>query len=276
MSKISTYIHAFECAGRTDTGRLRDSNQDRIIIRPDIGLFAVVDGMGGLSDGEFAADAIASTMPSFLEKFILENKRYVDDIRQTPHDAETFLTDTICQISNLLSKKNLEFGDIRFGATISCIWLIGDNAIFVNLGDSRAYILQSGHRNIEQITIDHNMAAALAGRNELDPKDGLLCDMMARKLTRYMGMPIPANPDVFIKSLNANDTVFICSDGVTSMLSDNAILELLSASLDMDSICLEIVSAANKNGGRDNISAICLRIQEDADLGNRDESARSC
>jgi len=248
----------FEYAGLTDVGRVRDTNQDRILMCPEYNFFAVIDGMGGLSDGESTADAIAQTMPLFFEEYY----RDVNFLRVNPKAsclfAKQFISKTICDISDAIHDKNLASGDIVFGATLTCVWFIEKEAIFANIGDSRGYIFDNLRKELSRITTDHNIAAVLVDKHELSAEQASNHEL-SRKLTRFVGMPPPAIPDIYITDILPGDTFFLCSDGVTSMLTDKQIETILRRNTEINETCSVIVDQSNRNGGKDNIAAICVK-----------------
>ena len=263
----------FSVGSALDIGVLRDSNQDRVIACPETGFFAVSDGMGGLAQGGKTSEIIAETLPEIVEEIWSElrgkevkdlpgtGKDTVGELRGKGADPALYgkalrervrlVSDNIYDIVNTVG--------IGFGATLTCVWLIGKAAVFVNLGDSRAYILPRYRQTINQITEDHNVANELVLLGELTREEAQ-GHPSSSQLTQFMGMPAPAQPDVFIETVEPGDRILICSDGVNGMLADSEIRQVMRSSRWPNAVGRRLVRAANQAGGRDNISAVYIRI----------------
>jgi len=244
-------------AAQTDIGRCRATNMDAVVVNDAQGLYAVTDGMGGVSKGAEAAAFVAQELPHLVDQFAMKG--------MMPTCAGLLLAQIVANISGTLYERtqalcsdesNLNTG---YGATLCAAWFIEDTAVFANLGDSRAYILRKGARKMSQITRDHNWAADLV---EL----GLLAAIKAknhptaRALRRYCGMMPPAIPDVFIEKIALGDKILICSDGLYGMLPDTAITRILRAAPTPAAACAGLIAAANEAGGQDNIATVVANV----------------
>ncbi|MCL2138748.1 MAG: protein phosphatase 2C domain-containing protein, partial [Treponema sp.] len=141
------FNNGFSASSGLDIGKKRNSNQDRIIFCPDMGFFSVIDGMGGLLHGGETAEIITEILPGAVRE-ILENNEI-----NKKNDSETALIikKRIQEISDIIYNTSNK-DDFQYGATISCLLLLNDSAIFVNLGDSRAYLLPRNSWILRQIT----------------------------------------------------------------------------------------------------------------------------
>jgi serine/threonine protein phosphatase PrpC len=162
------------------------------------------------------------------------------------------LSDAIYSIGN-------EGHSATYGATLSGVWLTGRHAIFVNLGDSRGYLLPKYKKKIRQITTDHNVAALMVQHGEIT-KEEARCHPSSATLTRFAGMNAPATPDVFIREIQPGDKILLCSDGLHGMIDDAFFPSILRSSRNPDRVCKRLIDKANANGGRDNISVVYIKI----------------
>jgi len=248
-----------------DIGKERSSNQDEVIVCPKAGFFAVSDGMGGLPDGGKASQIIKKTLPGRI-------KTASETLRENPlpEDAAKLLKEQIEGIndmvffSGLLKNQSQNKGKIvingtpESGATLSGVWLTGDHAVFVNLGDSRGYLLPRNRRKIRQITQDHNVAAKLVKNGCLTKKEAL-SHRTSCMLTRFVGN-MPAEPDIFIRKVSPGDKILLCSDGLYGMVNEEMLPTIMRSSDNPEHVCEQLVEEANTNGGRDNISVVYIEV----------------
>lgn len=253
------FDYPFSAGDALDIGRARHSNQDRVISRPEIGFFAVSDGMGGLAHGGETSGIIAEVLPDIVGGIAQElvgqkagAKRYGTLLKERVRLVSDNIFDTVNR------------GYIGFGATLSCVWLIGKSAVYVNLGDSRGYLLPRYKRSMTQVTDDHNVAGELVRLCELT-KEEAQGHPTSGQLTRFMGMPAPAIPDMFIKPVAPGDLILLCSDGLDGMMRDAEIKRILRSSRWQGAVCRRLVEAANETGGYDNISVVSIRVGKRTD-----------
>ncbi|CEO87953.1 PP2C family protein-serine/threonine phosphatase [Syntrophaceticus schinkii] len=204
--KTPNFSYCFRYAGEKNTGRLRDSNQDEVIFCPDIGIFAVSDGMGGLEEGARASVYVRESIPVMM-RFSLNE--------ETPDAAGNAFAETIRRISDELFNAANTGSHISFGATFCGIWLYKDKAIFTNLGDSRGYLLPKYKRTLKQITEDHNIAALLVKNGEL-AKNAANNHPSSSRLTRFVGMNAPALPEYFVCDVAPGDRILCAATGFTA------------------------------------------------------------
>jgi serine/threonine protein phosphatase PrpC len=252
--RIGTFNHDFAYAASVDVGRKRSSNQDEVILCPEKGFFAVSDGMGGLPHGGDTSELIRQVLPSMMSDAAsgLGNSDRAEKSAGLLKKQVQILSDKIHGCNR--SDKRPDFG-----ATLSGVWLVDDYAVFVNMGDSRAYLLPRCKRRVRQVTKDHNLAAILVEMNELS-KEEAANHPSSSQLTRFMGMPAPAQPEVFVEKVKPGDRVLLCSDGLYGMIEEGQLCSLLRSSKSGDVLCRRLVDAANDNGGRDNISVVYLKV----------------
>ncbi|MEN6420014.1 MAG: protein phosphatase 2C domain-containing protein [Clostridiaceae bacterium] len=273
-----------------DIGKTRTSNQDEVIICPELGFFAVSDGMGGLKDGGKTSYMIREVLPGMIEqaKHQLEEQLIKqtnpspvppEEVVMTLTDeefmeaAQKLLTNSVLVLSDSIYESGNEGHAIEYGATLSGVWLMQRQAIFVNIGDSRGYILKRGEKAISQVTKDHNIAALLVESGDLT-KEQAKHHHTSSRITRFMGMPHPAAVDTFLIAVEPGDTLLFCSDGLHGMLEDEQIFTILNREEDPQAACRALIDAANEAGGKDNISAVCVRIAGDEPVKEKLQSVK--
>ena len=254
MTTTDLFQHRFTAAFRVDIGAKRSSNQDEIICCPEYGFFAVSDGMGGLRGGKETSAMIAQALPGMIKAAYQELKG-----NPLPERAAELLQEQAALISDNIYEKLNRDSDFAYGATLCGLWLVGSDAVFVNLGDSRGYLLGAGKENIRQVTKDHNVAAALVANGELSREEAR-GHRVSSILTRFVGMEAPALPEAFVVELAPGDRILICSDGLHGMVEDARITGLLGADDNPEQVVKLLIDEANLAGGRDNISAIYIKI----------------
>lgn len=248
------FQYAFRAAALLDIGKRRKTNEDQVVACPEYGFFGVSDGMGGLSEGGQTSKMIATVLPDLIREASV-------GLREMPSSqrAADILQDTVRMISNSIYETGNRGRRIAFGATLCCVWLVAEYAVFLNLGDSRGYHLPFYKHRARRVTRDHNIAALLVEQGELTPEAARTHSASAR-LTRFIGMPSPAAPETFIVKVQPGDRLLLCSDGLHSMVEEARFETLMRSSRSPRKVCQSLIHAANSGGGKDNISAVYIYI----------------
>ena len=235
--------------GVTDVGRSRNTNQDYIFYsEAPVGmlpnLFIVADGMGGHKAGDYAS--------SYCVKRFIELASSI----QEPHIV-LLLGKIIEQINEEIYEFARENEDFAGMGTTIVVAVIEEQTMYVmNIGDSRLYVIGD---EIVQITMDHSYVEELI-RNGVD-KELVKNHPEKHKITRAVGAEKKVKPDFFEVSLNENDKVLLCSDGLTNMVDDDEIMEIVQEEKIAENIVNRLITRANFYGGRDNISAVLIMEQ---------------
>jgi serine/threonine protein phosphatase PrpC len=246
-----------EFAGQTDTGRRRDLNEDYILLDRD--LFLVCDGMGGHKAGEVASKLAAEAIASFVE-------RSASDLEITwpygfdaglSHDANRLRT--AFKLANRAVYRRAASSDeyTGMGTTVAALIARGrePRMTYGHVGDSRIYLIRGG--GIAQLTRDDSLAALVGNQGASGEP---VSRVMKNVLTKALGAGEDVEFEVVDQPLEDGDHVVLCSDGLTNMLPDSRILEIVAAHTgNLGRCCAELVARANAAGGRDNISVIVLR-----------------
>ena len=256
MSRIqlASFDYTFRAAGLTDIGKRRESNQDAVVLCPEIGFFAVSDGMGGLEGGKVAAEFVEQSMPALMQICFDEYGEH-----KSIEKAAGAFVQTVQMMSDKLFASGNTSKHFAYGATFAGCWLLGGKAIFVCLGDSRGYLLSKYKKQPRQITEDQNLAGILVKNGELSRAEAKNHPASSR-LTAFVGMQSPALPEVFTVDVAPGDRILLCSDGLYGMVEERDMARLMRGSRSPERVCNRLIDRANENGGRDNISAAYIRI----------------
>jgi protein phosphatase len=234
--------------GVTDIGKVREENQDAFYIDSELNLYLVADGMGGMRKGALAAQYVVKSFPKLIKQKIQNQQN------GPPEDVPALLQQTIAEISQKLNQKQGK----QTGATIVTALIIGEKAYVANLGDSRAYLFCKG--NLERLTKDHNLASILVEMNKITPEESAT-HPARHQLTAYVGMERAAKPAVTQVTLEPDDRLLLCTDGLTGMVPDAEIAQVLAGKKRPQAALAMLVEKANGAGGRDNITAVLVDYQ---------------
>jgi PPM family protein phosphatase len=235
----------FTTAALTDLGLVRHENEDRFLSVPDLGLFAVADGIGGLPKGAEAAECAVTSLTTRVRQFVADN--------QTIDLAEA-VTGTNKAVVSLAEKIALTTG---LGCTL-CAGLIRSGSLqLVNVGDSRCYLLRGGKLKLltTDDTIEHEVEVRRARGEKVE-----LDERYRNALTRCIGQPMDLGVTVFVHSLEKNDLLLFCSDGVSRMSEESAIFKRLSEGKSVEAIARGLIDDALAAGGHDNATVVVVRI----------------
>lgn len=234
-------------AARTHKGRVRKNNEDSLLLERPY-LFAIADGMGGYNAGEVASKLALDKLKA--EKDDLYGKNgfaLVSKLYQIIRDINI----------EVYKKAQSQYSLGGMGTTISGIYFNGKGKGYVfNVGDSRVYLLRQGQ--LQQITRDHSLVAEMVENGELTQEEAF-DHPQKNLLTRGIGLIKNMNGDVFVVDVNTDDTILLCSDGLTDMLHDKEIAEHLQKE-DTEAAADALLSGSLEKGGRDNISFIILKL----------------
>jgi PPM family protein phosphatase len=223
---------------RSHIGRIRSRNEDAFLADTDASLYAVADGMGGHASGDVASQtAIDAFHAAFLET------RSVLAAMKSANRA-------------VLERAQREPQHRGMGTTLTGVHLFGNAAFVAHVGDSRLYRLRAG--NFEQLTTDHTVAQDMIEQGALTRRDSMQ-HPASSMLKRSLGLRASVDVDVFQCDVAAHDLLLICSDGLTGMVWEDDIHEILAQGLGLDEMADQLIEAANLRGGVDNITALLLR-----------------
>jgi PPM family protein phosphatase len=244
-------------AMHTDLGRLRTRNEDACLVDADFGLFAVADGMGGHPAGDVAARLAIEHLPGLVRQELAGVDRDTAGVGGAGEDAAAALERAVLALNEVvIAAAAATPGRQGMGTTLVLALVSGHTALVAHAGDSRAYLLH-GDR-LHRLTEDHSLAAALVDGGVLDAEQAAR-HPFAQSLTQAIGLP-GTRPEVHGIRLAAGDRLLLCSDGLTKMLAEQQIADLLAAGRDTGATSRSLVQAANDAGGHDNISVVLVDV----------------
>lgn len=266
-STTQARLHA---VARSDIGRARAVNEDSLCVDERLGLMLVADGLGGHSAGEVASQKALTTIRSYLGECEKRDPTpggiswEVDDEDRTwddkPNPAMDLLNAAIQQSNQSIYSLNRQQGfqdGQGMGTTLVGLWHYGsrNEALCFNIGDSRLYRYRQGR--MRQLSKDHTMYQQILDHEHtsIPPHNHILL--------RALGLAPRVNCDMERYTLKRGDLFLLCSDGLTSMVSDEIILAVITTATGdaLEPVCERLVNRANENGGTDNITLILARYE---------------
>src|ERR1700759_5557194 len=236
------------CVGLTDTGKVREHNEDTIAYDSEIGLMVLADGMGGYNAGEVASGIAVKTIVSLVRESIEREDLRVPDTDAGLTRASIILRDAIVRANKIIFQTARSQPQCEGMGTTVVGALFFDNGVSIaHVGDSRLYRLRPP--GLEQITMDHSLLQELVDRGFYSPEEA---QRAANKnyVTRALG--VEPNVDVEIQEVpvQKGDAYMLCSDGLSDMVEDEDIhLTINTFSDNLDTVAKQLIQLANDNGG---------------------------
>jgi serine/threonine protein phosphatase PrpC len=229
----------------TDTGKKRRRNEDAYVVEPP--LFAIADGMGGAQAGELASSLAAGA---------------VREDEAAAGSGERRVAELIQEANRRVYERSSQDAAASGMGTTMTVAFVGDaNVAFGHVGDSRAYLIRDG--KLEQLTEDHSLVAELVRSGKLSPEEAETHPQRS-VITRALGTDPDVDVDTFSIETAPGDLFMLCSDGLTSMVEDDVILQTIEKSRDnLQTAAKALIRAANKGGGEDNITVVFFEIGEE-------------
>lgn len=233
----------------TDVGRVREVNQDYIFCSMEpVGklpnLFLVADGMGGHKAGDLASRYTVETLIRNIESSYSDN-------------PITIINDAIIDANTRLLKKAEESEDYTgMGTTLVVCTIIGESMYVANVGDSRLYLYDG---KLSQITRDHSLVEEMVALGRLN-RDEARRHSRKNVITRAIGGAREVMADFFEAELTAGNRILLCSDGLSNMVEDEEIEQVLMSELPVEGKIRHLLDRANENGGKDNIAVVIIEL----------------
>jgi protein phosphatase len=257
--------------GLSDVGKRRERNEDSCLSSDTLSLYAVADGMGGHLGGDIASRIATDTLAEVIARLESDPDATIPDIENFhPGEYQSYLRYALTLSSRRIYERALRDPALHGMGTTAVALLFRRNKIYVsNVGDSRAYRIR--HGEIEQITRDHSLVSEQL-------RAGILTEEEARAsrfkniITRSVGFQEEVDADIDVRTISAGDRYLLCSDGLTNMLKDAEIRDIVSTN-DLEAACHRLIDIANERGGDDNITVVLAEVAElDADVPLREAS----
>ncbi|HZU39866.1 MAG TPA: Stp1/IreP family PP2C-type Ser/Thr phosphatase [Solirubrobacteraceae bacterium] len=242
-------LRATQVTCRTDTGRQRRGNEDSAFAHAP--LFVVADGMGGAQAGEVASQMAVETFRQALPDGTSAEERLAQRIREANR--------------RIHDRSRAERERAGMGTTLTAAYLDDGTLAIAHVGDSRAYLMRDGA--LKRLTRDHSLVGELVQRGKLTEEEA--AEHPQRSIiTRALGPEPDVEVDTWSYPVRAGDVILLCSDGLTSMVSEDEVAEILAGGKRLEDAAEGLIGAANAAGGRDNITVVLFRVEDDAGLGD--------
>src|SRR6476469_8800938 len=252
---------SLQTASLTDPGRVRDHNEDCIESRPEIGVYVLADGMGGYNAGEVASGMATSLIADGLQDAWNPREVARASRDQAKAKSEQLIREQILRSNSAIFTTSQNNPECAGMGTTLVMSLFYDNFVTVaHIGDSRCYRLRG--EKMEQITRDHSLLQEQLDSGLITPEEAKL-SQNKNLVTRALGIDPTVEPELHVYETQVGDTYLLCSDGLSDMVEDEEIRVTLVTLKSNPSLTVQqLVQAANDNGGRDNISAMLIRVVE--------------
>ena len=243
--KNNTKSFSWTSCGKTDVGKARKLNEDSMLVRPEVGMWVVADGMGGHEAGDVASQMVVNTLKEVPEGISLE--KYIDDVE----DALIGVNKKLIEIANQGEKPT------TIGSTVVVMLAYEKFCAFMWAGDSRLY----RHRNGElvQLTIDHSQVQLYVEKG-LITKEEAENHPQSNMITRAVGASENLVLDVDMQEMEKGDRYLLCSDGLTKHITDLDFENILAKG-DIEKKCNELIDLTLARGAKDNVTAILIDIE---------------
>jgi protein phosphatase len=241
-------------AGKSDVGKVRQGNEDSFFANEDLGVFIVADGMGGHVAGEVASQIVAETVGPGVSEAVEKGLRGAE--------LESRMLDLIEESNKaILERADNEPEKRGMGTTLTLLALVPEGEYVMHqVGDSRGYLLRNG--TLSQVTRDHTVVQQQVDRGALTPEQAR-DHPLSHILTRALGTEPDVDADTYGDKTEGGDLFMLCSDGLSGMVTDGELEEILSKSCDdLQEIADSLIDAANASGGLDNITAIVVKVED--------------
>ncbi len=239
-------LKVVEHTGLSDVGRQRDANEDSYVVAEPV--FAVADGMGGAQAGEVASRMAAEVFGAGAT------------FEGTPEEQ---LTAMVQEANRRIWERAQEDSARRGMGTTCTVAMVGARGVTIaHVGDSRAYRLRDSE--MEQLTHDHSLVAELERSGQLS-REAAEQHPQRSIITRALGPERDVEVDAHTHAARSGDVFVLCSDGLTGMITDDEMASILRGAGDLESAATALIRAANQSGGRDNITAVLFRVEDDGE-----------
>ncbi len=249
-----------ELASYTDIGKIREKNEDSVLIAPELCLGAVADGMGGHNAGEVASNLAVSTIRQMLLDINAKKISVPEEFENgLPAISRKLLYASFVANARIHRLASENYRRRGMGTTLSAVYIEdANNACAVHIGDSRIYILRGS--DLQQISNDHSFVMQQVAMG-LISKEEAAKSRIQNVLTKALGLRQEIKCDVIPLSPLEGDVYMICSDGVNKGITDSQIFDIMAdPHLSPGKMCQQIVKVSAQNDGKDNVSCVILKV----------------
>jgi protein phosphatase len=244
----------------SSAGRKRARNEDYCVSDDQLGLYLVVDGMGGHAGGDVASEVVARAIHQFVATTGDRDKTWPVEFEPALSYNGNRMKAAVRVANVQLGQRISEDDNLRgMGATMAGALVDGNRAVVSNLGDCRAYLIRGG--SIQQLTSDHSWVAEQVRSGLISPQEARhhsLRNVVTRAVSGSEGQ---VNVDIRELSLEPGDRILVCSDGLHGLLTDEELMEQVNAFPDdPQAACDSLVAIANERGAPDNVTAVLVHV----------------
>ena len=248
-------------AGRTEVGCVRKHNEDNFLMEPDLGLFVVADGLGGHAAGEVASQIVVEKIGQFITHTVERDRTWpVEYDTELPYDGNRLKAALLLADQSILNDIRSNPERESMGSTVVACLVNGATITLVHVGDSRAYLLNPN--GIQQITRDHSWVAEQVANGILTP-DEARRHPFRNVITQALGNG--GELDISVRELQVKelDRILLCSDGLSGMVQDEEIWEIVQNAPDAEEAAGRLIAKAMSNGGEENITVVIVAFDPD-------------
>ena len=239
---------------KSDKGLRRSNNEDACFVLLPDKVYVVADGVGGGNAGEIASRTAVNVIANYVVEHPIAdmtNKYAIVNYLQSCLDEAN---------SKIFSMANTYEENTGMATTAVIVYAAAGKVYITNVGDSRVYLYRGGQ--LVQLTEDHTYVNTLVKAGILS-KEQAEVDERKNVITKALGAESTVEPDFFQIEMMTDDIFLLCTDGLYDEVENPEIIQVLSKNQSMSDVCIELINRANKNGGRDNITIISLKVTEE-------------
>ena len=251
-----------QAAGKTDIGLVRKNNEDNFGYDVRTGIFVVCDGMGGQAAGELASKIAVDTVLAYFHQQEMggDGSEVLGRGFAEVSERANALANAV-QLANkaIREASTREAASAGMGCTLVAVCVEGNLFSIAHVGDSRIYLIRSGA--IQQLTTDHSLVMEQVRRGLITLEEAEHFEMQ-NVIVRALGSEDSVEPDLADLKLERNDTLLLCSDGLSRYVKDTEMLDVVGRNENLDDACAGLIDAAKSGGSDDNITCLLVRAVE--------------
>ncbi|MEL7449572.1 MAG: Stp1/IreP family PP2C-type Ser/Thr phosphatase [Pseudomonadota bacterium] len=251
-----------DCVALTDTGKVREHNEDAIGSDVDTGLLVLADGMGGYNAGEVASGIAVKTVLELVHDGV-RRERQAHDVSGEPDQTRqsVVLRDAITRANKIIYQTSKSQPQCEgMGTTIVAALFYNNRVSIAHVGDSRVYRLRGD--KFEQVTQDHSLLQELVDRGFYSQEEAMR-SLNRNYVTRALGIEPSVEVEVHEHDVRTGDIYVLCSDGLSDMVEDDDIhLTISTFNANLDMVGKQLIQLSNDNGGRDNVSVLMAHVKK--------------
>ncbi|MDY6861826.1 MAG: Stp1/IreP family PP2C-type Ser/Thr phosphatase [Thermodesulfobacteriota bacterium] len=247
-------------AGKTDVGKKRKNNEDNFGYDEKINLFLLADGMGGHLSGEVASKIAIDTILKNVNSNLKKDNKIIGEYKKGISPEANKLASSIRLANQIIYEASQEKPEYRgMGTTLVSLFFLKKTVIPAYVGDSRIYLIRDGA--IEQISEDHSLVQEQIKRGIISESEAETVDYK-NIITRALGVEPGVEVDTDEILISKGDIFLLCSDGLTDLVKNDEILNIINTYKDLNVACNNLIDLANNYGGIDNITVILIRVED--------------